>query len=107
MAQQVISSLQNHINSEKQKLSDLERQNIRLEVEFHSQHRELTTAGDRALTNMANPGAEILRLLHQALDLKSTFTQNKSNLDREIANVKHNIETKQQQLQHLQNVMNH
>ena len=107
MAQQVISSLQNHINSEKQKLSDLERQNTRLEVEFHSKHRELTAAGDRALTNMANPGAEILRLLHQALDLKSRFTQDKSNLDREIANVKHNIETKQQQLQHLQNVMNH
>ncbi len=103
MAQQVLSSLQNHINCEKVKLSSLEQKKLPSAIEFHSKSRELCLASDHALATMANPGPTIIDLLRQSTYLKSCFTQEQASLESEITNVKHNLQLKEHQLRHLQN----
>ena len=107
MAYPVISSLQNHINMEKQSLTALEQQKIRIKSEFHSKQQELSAAGDQALATMEIPGPRILELIRQSVQLKAGFEQEIRNLDSQIGNVKKNLDIKQEQLQHLQNMMPH
>jgi hypothetical protein len=104
MAHFVISSLQNQINSDKQTVSALERQKIQIEHQFETSKRELELAGDRALATMEVPGPTIMNLIRQSVELKARLTQEKSNLDLQIGNLKRNIDLKEHQLQHLQNV---
>ncbi len=104
MAQYVISSLQNQINSDKQTVSALKQQKIQMEHQFETSKRELELAGDRALATMEVPGPTILNLIRQSVELKSRFTQEKSNLESQIENLKRNIDLKEHQLRHLQNV---
>jgi len=104
MAQYCISSLQNQINSDKQTVSALERQKIQMEHQFNTSKRELELAGDRALATMEVPGPTIMNLIRQSVELKSRFTQEKSNLESQIENLKRNIDLKEHQLRHLQNV---
>ena len=81
MAQYVISSLENQINSDKQTVSALQQQKIQMEHQFERSKRELELAGDRALATMEVPGPTILNLIRQSVELKSRFTQEKSNLE--------------------------
>lgn len=104
MAQYVISSLENQINSDKQTVSALQQQKIQMEHQFERSKRELELAGDRALATMEVPGPTIMNLIRQSVELKSRFTQEKSNLESQIENLKRNIDLKEHQLRHLQNV---
>jgi hypothetical protein len=104
MAQYVISSLENQINSDKQTVSALQQQKIQMEHQFERSKRELELAGDRALATMEVPGPTILNLIRQSVELKSRFTQEKSNLESQIRNLERNIDLKEHQLRHLQNV---
>ncbi len=90
MAQFAISSIENQINSDKQRVESLEQQKIQKEHEFNLSKRELEAAADR--------------LIRQSVELKARFTQEKSNLENEIRNLKRNIDLKEHQLQHLRNV---
>jgi len=87
MAQYVISSLENQINSDKQTVSALQQQKIQMEHQFERSKRELELAGDRALATMEVPGPTILNLIRQSVELKSRFTQEKSNLESQIRNL--------------------
>ncbi len=143
MAQFAISSIQNQINSDKQKVTSLEQQKIQKEDQFTARKRELEAAGDRALATMETPGSilstfsvcfcvkyfllpnvtreksfkwrakmlmkltlgpTILNLIRQSVELQARFTQEKSNLENEIRNLKRNIDLREHQLEHLRNV---
>ena len=105
MAQLIISSLQNHINSQKQALASLEQQKLRAQSQYDSRAREICAEGDRAMATMATPGPIVLDLLRQSVQLKDRFTQEKANLDSEITTLKRNLEMKEDQLRRLQNIL--
>jgi hypothetical protein len=97
MSQQEISQLENEINNEKQLLLLLEQEKSALENQCETKRREIRTASDRALQTPSS-GPLMMALIRQSLEVERRFTQEKSDLDRQITAMRRKIEIKEQNL---------
>jgi hypothetical protein len=99
---QDIARFENLLNNEKQLLIAKEQEKVLLVNKNETKQREIQTSNERALT-MPNSEPLLLALLHQSINVQDAFIREKTELEREITEMKTRIASKEQQLIRMKN----